>query len=330
MTTIDDTISAVLANPLDGTGCCALLDRLAEETDDARAAALTLVLKHPENDGPRLVYAEWCERNGDKQRAEFVRVQVKLARMEAWAKDQFLVLLESRNGQYIAALRRRERELLFASPADGEANGINWLPDPLFDLLNNTGRVLFPDGDSFAWRRGFVESLTCTAADWLAVCDALFWHPARKCRWCAGTGVGNWSAHKEPIDKCPDCHGFGIRPCPKTAQPIVSVRLTTEPHERDFGTIEKMDWVARTATYYRWPGVTFEVPNGAVTMWGIGPIAAGDFVELVPGHVPPVARPGTVRRHTSGTLYGVAETGGIGEGDVRVLRFLGLDSLSYD
>src|SRR5262245_19453619 len=44
-------------------------------------AILQSVIDHPEDDAPRLVYADWCEDHGDPDRAEFIRVQVELARL---------------------------------------------------------------------------------------------------------------------------------------------------------------------------------------------------------------------------------------------------------
>src|SRR3712207_7138456 len=42
---------------------------------DAIAAA-------PDDDGPRLVYADWLEEHGEQARAEFIRAQVELARLD--------------------------------------------------------------------------------------------------------------------------------------------------------------------------------------------------------------------------------------------------------
>lgn len=47
---------------------------------DQRAALLRSILASPEEDLPRLVYADWCEENGESERAEFIRVGVELAR----------------------------------------------------------------------------------------------------------------------------------------------------------------------------------------------------------------------------------------------------------
>ena len=40
---------------------------------------LATILDRPGEDGPRLVYADWLEEQGDADRAEFIRVQIELA-----------------------------------------------------------------------------------------------------------------------------------------------------------------------------------------------------------------------------------------------------------
>jgi uncharacterized protein (TIGR02996 family) len=46
------------------------------------ASLLAAVLAEPDEDAPRLVYADWLEENGDPARAEFIRVQCRLAQRE--------------------------------------------------------------------------------------------------------------------------------------------------------------------------------------------------------------------------------------------------------
>ena len=46
-----------------------------------RDALLHAIGEHPEEDTPRLMYADWLEENGDPDRADFVRNQVELARV---------------------------------------------------------------------------------------------------------------------------------------------------------------------------------------------------------------------------------------------------------
>lgn len=49
----------------------------------ARLGILEDVLDNPEDDTPRLVYADWCDEHGEPGRAEFIRAQVGVARHEA-------------------------------------------------------------------------------------------------------------------------------------------------------------------------------------------------------------------------------------------------------
>src|SRR5690242_10580803 len=51
-------------------------------TEPMHAAFLQAILEAPEEDGPRLIYADWLEENGDPERAEFIRAQVEIARRE--------------------------------------------------------------------------------------------------------------------------------------------------------------------------------------------------------------------------------------------------------
>jgi uncharacterized protein (TIGR02996 family) len=64
-------------------------------------ALLRAAKEQPGDDLPRLVLADWLEEQGNLSRAEFIRVQVRLARLAAIHPDQ-------------PALKRRERELLAA------------------------------------------------------------------------------------------------------------------------------------------------------------------------------------------------------------------------
>jgi uncharacterized protein (TIGR02996 family) len=45
-------------------------------------AFLADIREHPKDDGPRLVYSDWLEDNGDPERAEFIRLQCRLAPMD--------------------------------------------------------------------------------------------------------------------------------------------------------------------------------------------------------------------------------------------------------
>jgi uncharacterized protein (TIGR02996 family) len=47
------------------------------------AALLAAIRATPDDDAPRLVYADWLEEHGQPERAEFIRVQCELARHES-------------------------------------------------------------------------------------------------------------------------------------------------------------------------------------------------------------------------------------------------------
>jgi uncharacterized protein (TIGR02996 family) len=83
------------------------------------------ICANPDDDAPRLVYADWLEENGRPERAEFIRVQLALAGPEA-------------DGHRRGELRRREQELR-------QAHGDEWL-QPLRELLGPKSTPRFERG----------------------------------------------------------------------------------------------------------------------------------------------------------------------------------------
>src|SRR5262245_4910665 len=63
------------------------------------SALLRAVIEAPEDDGPRLIYADWLEERGRHERAELIRLQVALATtppyeplwQELWERSDELV-----------------------------------------------------------------------------------------------------------------------------------------------------------------------------------------------------------------------------------------------
>lgn len=59
---------------------------------DEEESLLKLIRESPDDDRPRLAYADWVERDGDAPRAEFIRVQCKLSSTDLSDSDrQFLM-----------------------------------------------------------------------------------------------------------------------------------------------------------------------------------------------------------------------------------------------
>lgn len=113
-----------------------------------RAAFIAAICAAPDDDLPRLVFSDWLEENGEPERAEFIRVQIKLSRLicSPFCRDGCVC--------EVGDLRRRERELL----------EIDW--------IDQDGMPKF-GGSTFSYRRGFIESITCSWSNWQRHADAI-------------------------------------------------------------------------------------------------------------------------------------------------------------
>lgn len=60
---------------------------------------LAAIVENPWDDGPRLIYADWLDEKGSTERAEFIRTQIQLSRINQYHADYTF-------------LKQRERELL--------------------------------------------------------------------------------------------------------------------------------------------------------------------------------------------------------------------------
>jgi uncharacterized protein (TIGR02996 family) len=108
-------------------------------------ALLAAVCAAPDDDLPRLVYADWCEENGDGDRGEFIRLQVQ----SAAAPPSPLCLI-------------REKVLL-------DTHAGRWLAP-----LRQPGGPLFTQRSHGQFRRGFVETVWMPARWFLSTADRLF------------------------------------------------------------------------------------------------------------------------------------------------------------
>jgi uncharacterized protein (TIGR02996 family) len=123
-------------------------------------AFLSDICEHPDDDTPRLVYADWLDDNGDSDRAEFIRGQIELLRLD-------------RDDPRFADLAARMREL-------EENNGKLWKRDlPRWAHLPYEDRVAaltarpryFP---SSQFHRGFATVVECDVANLLRSGEKLF------------------------------------------------------------------------------------------------------------------------------------------------------------
>jgi uncharacterized protein (TIGR02996 family) len=94
------------------------------------------IIAEPDDDTPRLVYADWLEDHSQPERAEFIRLQCQLARMPA--NDPRRRELEEREGQLL------------------DAHGESW-------------RATLPEWVFLgSFRRGFLEEVCADAEGFLA------------------------------------------------------------------------------------------------------------------------------------------------------------------
>jgi uncharacterized protein (TIGR02996 family) len=182
------------------------------DLDATGAALLADILANPEDDTVRLVLADWMDEHGDPERAEFIRVQVELARLPPklvtcsdMGYPYSVDCPECQEDDRREALRRRERSLLAGPRPDVYENEVVW-----FNAGDGTDawRTTFRP----RWRRGFVEAVVCRAADWLAHAAALLArHPIRE---VTLTTLPTWQmlalllGHEEPIIGVP--RWFGV------------------------------------------------------------------------------------------------------------------------
>jgi uncharacterized protein (TIGR02996 family) len=139
---------------------------------------LPAILAAPDDDTPRLALADWLEEQGDPAstaRSEFIRVQCRLAELRPGPEEHRKAsrLLERRRkgspvrmkAQTPATLLMREAVLLGNVTLNG---GVR---EP---CQHCDWHAPIPHG-GWAWefRRGFVESVTLSCADWLAHGPAL-------------------------------------------------------------------------------------------------------------------------------------------------------------
>jgi uncharacterized protein (TIGR02996 family) len=125
-------------------------------SDDERAF-FDPIRDAPSDDGPRLIFADWLDEHGQPDRAEFVRLQCALHRL-------------SEDDPRWPEVRDRERGL-------SEANESRWSAE------------LAPLVTDWAFHRGVIDSVSVTAAQFLASGEAIFAvAPVRKVRFI---DVGN-------------------------------------------------------------------------------------------------------------------------------------------
>src|SRR5262249_47301302 len=132
-------------------------------------AFLSDIIEHPDDDAPRLVYADWLDEHGDvaQARAEFIRVQIELARLGAgkvgWQVLHSYIITHGKRptsapgDPRMVALCQREREL--------------WL-EHVFEWRKELPAAGFEEV-----RRGFAREVYADAS-WFLTSGSVLWQQA--------------------------------------------------------------------------------------------------------------------------------------------------------
>ena len=139
---------------------------------------LAAILAHPEEDTPRLMYADWLDENGQPERAEFIRLQIAVNRIESDFRQKVsaivvegIAIKATFSTPELLAARSREKRLL-----------PNNLDGPEYDWAGPAVSSCFLE-KPFDWHRGFIRSGRCEAAGWFQHGEAILAaHPIRRVR----------------------------------------------------------------------------------------------------------------------------------------------------
>lgn len=120
----------------------------------SEAVLLQAVLDAPDDDAPRLRYAEWLAANGQGARAEFIRVQVELSRLEGLAEPD-AAATEAEERLYDRAEEMIEEHAWHLGLP--EIPGVEWGGGPHHGFERGfMTRVIVDDADAFCSRLGEV------------------------------------------------------------------------------------------------------------------------------------------------------------------------------
>lgn len=140
------------------------------------------ILLAPDDDDVRLVYADCAEEQGQGEYAEFIRVQIELAHLDAAdCTCELDHTLQTRSDPQcplnrVAALQRREQELLTpASRRDWSEPGLLAINVDHLAERYLYGRKKLPEYPC-EFRRGFVEAIWCDSENFFEHTGLIFRH----------------------------------------------------------------------------------------------------------------------------------------------------------
>lgn len=226
--------------------------------------------------------------DGRQERAEFIRLQIELARMEAEGaklgtgrpvrrvlnrvKAPRCIVLEA-DLQTYTALYTRSMDLLNANWSAGATSDVNWAAwlRP-FPMRPTPAMVTY---EPVVYRRGFCEEIACPAADWLAHGDELLKrHPVKKVRL---TTPPPTSSATHPVSRRVR---VWLTDAPRRKPGIAA---WINPLHQASATIEYQADVVGSLLGRTWKGVAFELPpERPYHVLGFRPLEQ-EMRQLIPG-----------------------------------------------
>jgi uncharacterized protein (TIGR02996 family) len=175
---------------------------------------LDAILVAPDDDAPRLIYADWLAGRGEDERAEFITIQCEFSRLPkpvqrcSFKTDYGATLPRWKTG----ACQCRGCQIVRREDGLWETAAMKRVADDMARRLGLTGKFAIDHGTSggmgsrkWRWVRGFVRDIACSANDW---------------RHYAGNSIspGGWTKERPRVE------GSILE-----SQPVESVSLTTWP-----------------------------------------------------------------------------------------------------
>lgn len=243
---------------------------------------LRTIIEKPADDGPRLIYADWLEEQGDTARAEFIRTQCELARIGHNHPDNSRVHEFGSVCPQCHQLILQEKELL-RRHVGGWTDGLpeclitRQCPsceDAISDWETNAvecrrceGSGLAEDYDRVEFHRGFVSHITITAAEWLIHADALraatplervtlttCWDP-----YLLEYSINRWAFFHPEVPPRDETDISRYRPAERVFRHLKGGRLSVPLCKWYDGHAEAMVDLTR-AIHIAFPGIAFDLP----------------------------------------------------------------------
>lgn len=199
------------------------------------------IIEQPDDDALRLIYADFLEERGDRDRAEFIRVQIELAAIGDVACGRTGARLRG-YARYTKRCRCTPCRLMRREYLSSRRHVFcDWPPEP---------KHLFTEDD---WRRGFVEQVALTVEEWFG----------GRCPSCTAPAPRSSRHAKVRRADCAACWGSGLQkacgPALVRAAPLRRVAFPAKTPLTTF--LGRYVWTRGWA--YDTPEATWQLPNVA-------------------------------------------------------------------